>query len=85
MTNTPPYSFHGQTLANSGLYYKPMTIINDNFKVIHKLKASLTDDARVVIYDRQMFIVQATGQNLGRVFSYRHERESTQLSTCTSS
>jgi hypothetical protein len=26
---------------------------------INKLKASLNDDARVVIYDRHMFIVQA--------------------------
>jgi hypothetical protein len=38
-----------------------MTIVNDNSRVINKLEASLTDDARVVIYDRQMFIVQATG------------------------
>ncbi len=43
-----------------GLYYKPMTIVNDYSRVINKLEASLTDDARVVIYDRHMFIVQAT-------------------------
>ncbi len=43
-----------------GLYYKPMTIVNDNSKVINKLEASLTDDARVIMYDRPMFIVQAT-------------------------
>ena len=30
-------------------------------RVINKLEASLTDDARVVIYDRHMFIVQASG------------------------
>jgi hypothetical protein len=42
------------------LYYKLMTIINDNSRVINKLEASLTDDARVVIYNRHMFIVQAT-------------------------
>jgi hypothetical protein len=29
--------------------------------VINKLEASLTGDARIVIYDRHMFIVQATG------------------------
>jgi hypothetical protein len=46
---------------NSGLYYKPMTIINDDSWVITKLETSLTDDARVVIYDRHMFKVQATG------------------------
>ncbi len=38
-----------------------MTIVNDDSRVINKLEASLTDDARVVIYDHHMFIVQATG------------------------
>ena len=48
--------------ATCGLYYKPMMIVNDDARVINKLEASLTDDAsRVVIYDRHMFIVQATG------------------------
>jgi hypothetical protein len=42
-----------------GLYYKPMMIVNDNSRVINKLEASVTDDARVVIYNRHMFIVQA--------------------------
>ncbi len=37
-----------------------MTIVNDNSRVVNKLEASLTDDARVVIYNRHMFIVQAT-------------------------
>jgi hypothetical protein len=37
-----------------------MTIVNDNSRVVNKLEASLTDDARVIIYDRHMFIVQAT-------------------------
>ncbi len=45
----------------TGLYFKPMTIVNDNSRVINKIEASLTDDARFVIYDRQMFIVVATG------------------------
>jgi hypothetical protein len=44
-----------------GLYYKPMTIVNDDSRVVNKLEASLTDDARVIIYDCHMFIVQATG------------------------
>ncbi len=43
-----------------GLYYKPMTIVNDDSRVINKLEASLTDDTIVVIYDCHMFIVQAT-------------------------
>ncbi len=37
-----------------------MTIINYASSVINKLEALLTDDARVVIYDRHVFIVQAT-------------------------
>jgi hypothetical protein len=37
-----------------------MLIVNDDSRVVNKLEASLTDDARVVIYDRYMFIVQAT-------------------------
>jgi hypothetical protein len=43
-----------------GLYYKPMTIVNDDSRVVNKLKISLTDDARVVIYNCHMFIVLAT-------------------------
>ena len=45
----------------SGLYYKPMMIVNDNSRVVNKLEASLTEGDRVVIYDCHMFIVQATG------------------------
>jgi hypothetical protein len=37
-----------------------MTIANDDPSVVNKLGASLTDNARVFIYDRHMFIVQAT-------------------------
>ncbi len=38
-------------------------IINVNYtsSVVNKLEALLTDDARVVIYDHHMFIVQAIG------------------------
>ncbi len=43
-----------------------MTIINDDSRVINKLEASLTDDARVIIYDCHMFIVQATAENDGK-------------------
>ncbi len=38
-----------------------MMIVNDDSRVVTMLETSLTDDARVVIYDRHMFIVQATG------------------------
>jgi hypothetical protein len=47
------------TLKTSGLYYKPMMIVHDDSRVINKLEASLTDNARVIIYDCHMFIVQA--------------------------
>ncbi len=46
--------------CHCGLYYKPMTIVNDDSRFINKLEASLTDDTRVIIYNRHMFIVQAT-------------------------
>jgi hypothetical protein len=38
-----------------------MTIVHDDTRVVNKLEASLTDNARVIIYDRHMFIEQATG------------------------
>jgi hypothetical protein len=48
-----------------GLYYKLITIVNDDSSVVSKWMlqtvASLIDDARVVIYDRNMFIIDATG------------------------
>ncbi len=37
-----------------------MTIVNDDARIVNKLDASLIDDARVIIYDHHMFIVQAT-------------------------
>jgi hypothetical protein len=43
-----------------GLYYKHVTIVNYASSSINKLRASLNDDARVIIYDCHMFIVQAT-------------------------
>jgi hypothetical protein len=51
-------------LLYSDLYYKPITIINDDSSIINKLKTSVTDDATVIIYHRHMFIVQATGHSL---------------------
>jgi hypothetical protein len=40
-------------------------IINDDSRVTNKLETSLTDDARVFIYDHHMFIVQATVVTVG--------------------
>ncbi len=48
----------------SGLYYKHVMIVNYASSGVNKLKASLNDDARVIIYHRHMFIVQATGDNI---------------------
>ncbi len=42
----------------SGFYYKHMTLVNWDSSIVNKFGASLTDDARVVIYDRHMFIFQ---------------------------
>ncbi len=42
-----------------GLYYKHVMIVNYSSSEVNKLRASLNDDARVVIYDRHMFIEQA--------------------------
>jgi hypothetical protein len=44
------------------LFYKPITIVNDDSSIVNKLETSLIDDARVVIYKHHMFIVQATDQ-----------------------
>jgi hypothetical protein len=44
----------------SGLYYKHIMIVNYDSSIVSKLGASLTDDARIVIYNHYMFIVQAT-------------------------
>ncbi len=45
-----------------------MTIVNDDSRVINKLEASLTVNARVIIYDHHMFTLQATG--LTRINNY---------------
>ncbi len=44
----------------SGLYYKHITIVNDHSGIGNKFQASLTDEARVFIYNGHMFIVEAT-------------------------
>jgi hypothetical protein len=45
-------------VRTSGLYYKHVTIVNDDSRVMNMFEASLTDDARVIICDHHMFIVQ---------------------------
>jgi hypothetical protein len=44
-------------VETNGLFCKPMTILIDDSRVVNKLKASLTDDARVI--DCHLFMVQA--------------------------
>ncbi len=44
----------------NGLYYKHMMIVTYASSIINKLEALLTDDAKVTIYHRHVFIVQAT-------------------------
>ncbi len=51
-----------------GLYYKDITIVNDDSSITNELETSLIDD-RVVICDHHMFIVQATGVNLIKLFT----------------
>ncbi len=36
-------------------------IVNDNSSIISKWSSKRIDDARVIIYDRNMFIIQVTG------------------------
>jgi hypothetical protein len=47
-----------------------VTIVNYASSSVNKLKASFNDDARVIIYDRHMFIVQDTGVNVIKLFSF---------------
>ncbi len=45
---------------STSLCYTPVTMANDDSRIVTKLETSLTGDARVVIYGRHMFIVHAT-------------------------
>jgi hypothetical protein len=45
---------------SSGLYYKHMTIVNDDSSIVIKWSFKLIDAARGIIYDCHMFIVKAT-------------------------
>ena len=46
-----------------------MTIVNYTSSIVNKLEALLTDDARVIIYDHHVFIVQATGACAIKLFT----------------
>ncbi len=51
-------------VAIYGLHYKHVMIINDDSSIVNKWKFKLIDDARVVIYIRNKFIIQATGDRI---------------------
>jgi hypothetical protein len=53
-----------------------MTIVNDDSRVVTELETSLTEDARVVIYDHHMFIVQPTA-NVALAGSVNYDRKVT--------
>ncbi len=44
-----------------GLYYKHVMIVNDNSSVTNKWSFKLIDNARVIIYDHNRFLIEATG------------------------
>ncbi len=48
-------------ISSCGVYYKHVTIINDNSRIVSKWSSKFIDDARGVIYNSHMLIVQATG------------------------
>ncbi len=56
---TPGYS--RQALKTRGLYYKHVTIVNDDSSIVSKWSFKLIDDPRVIIYYLHRFIIQATG------------------------
>ncbi len=58
-------------IDNRGQCYNHLTMVNYSCSIVNKLGASLTDDARVVIYNRHMFIVNATGVNHVQLFGIK--------------
>jgi hypothetical protein len=49
-----------------GLYYKHVTTVNDDSSITNKGIFQLIGNARVVIYDHNRFIIQATGHSSAR-------------------
>ncbi len=43
-------------------------IVNDDSSIVSKRRSYLIDDARVIIYDRNMFITQPREEKTGREF-----------------
>jgi hypothetical protein len=58
-------------INTSGLYYKHVTIVNNNSSIVSKWSFKLTDDPRVVINDRNRFMIQKTdGESLLKRFFF---------------
>ncbi len=51
-----------ELIQTRGLYYKYMMITNEDSSGVSKWGSKLIDDIRVVIYDHNIFIIQATAQ-----------------------
>jgi hypothetical protein len=64
----PDYALYTSSSYTSGLYYKHIAIVNDDPSIINKWWVSHTDDTRVIIYNRNMFIIQAT-ENKGAMIT----------------
>ncbi len=60
--------FCRKNLNRRGLYYKHITIVSDVYDLINKFEFSLTDDARVIIYDRHMYIVHGHRSRVIKLF-----------------
>ncbi len=58
------------------MYYKHVKIVNDNSRVVNKGSFKLIDDGRVVIYNRNRFIIQATDP-------FIHVRDSGSVNRCS--
>ncbi len=62
LIDSPQPHLHPQQtnkLVRSGLCYKHVTILNDNSSIVNRWSFKVIDDARVLIYNRHMFIIQA--------------------------
>jgi hypothetical protein len=53
--------FVNKTGAYSGLYYKHITIVSDDSSIVNKWRVFCSDNIRVIIYDCNVFKIQATG------------------------
>jgi len=65
-------------MTTTGLYYKHVTIVNDDSCIINNWSFKLIDNAGVAIYDHNRFIIHATGLYCG-TFTGLHSKGRLQL------